>query len=427
MKLKIRNIFCLPLLFVSIICFEARAQEDAIQRYAWQYHTVGHKLLQIEESYLDTAGNLASEFDRSYRFLDSILHLAEKRIKFSPSRGGNRGRATLKKIDKLLFDLGFIMFHSVNHLHDGIRPRQLAEEEFRIFTINMPPAYRKKFRKHSKPSYFFADCDVGSVIYLSIGEVIGLPVYGVNVPGHMFVRWKMKSGETLNWETQWGKTRSNNFYRKRHRTTPEMEAFHQYMQELSNEELEGFYYFLWGVRLLGGSRHVEGIEFLEKAHSKNPATPNVKMWLADAYAQSEDPENHQKAESICLELLSTTQKNVHLLNIHGNVKNKLGKHHEAVHSLDQAISLDPMNGFGYIQRGLAHLRQGSLGEAIADLSRSVEINDSNADAYLHLGLAYQMQGNNKDACVNLKQAFELAGPSILNQETAEFLHACEDK
>lgn len=51
------------------------------------------------------------------------------------------------------------------------------------------------------------DCDTGTVIYLSIGEALNLPIVAVHVIAsigsieHMFVRWNLQNKSCLNWET----------------------------------------------------------------------------------------------------------------------------------------------------------------------------------------------------------------------------------
>lgn len=60
------------------------------------------------------------------------------------------------------------------------------------------------------------DCDLYSVVYISVGEALNLPIVGVHVDteshdsNHVFVRW-VKDGETvLNWETTSGRRITDN-------------------------------------------------------------------------------------------------------------------------------------------------------------------------------------------------------------------------
>jgi hypothetical protein len=51
---------------------------------------------------------------------------------------------------------------------------------------------------------YFVDCDIGSMLIISVAQRVGFEVAMVEVPGHNFVRWKSPSGATASWDwTYW--------------------------------------------------------------------------------------------------------------------------------------------------------------------------------------------------------------------------------
>src|SRR3989344_4526591 len=58
------------------------------------------------------------------------------------------------------------------------------------------------------------DCDMRSLIYLSMGDMLKLPIRGVTMPYHMFVRFKCDDGSSVNWETTRGISLNDEYYLK---------------------------------------------------------------------------------------------------------------------------------------------------------------------------------------------------------------------
>jgi hypothetical protein len=51
---------------------------------------------------------------------------------------------------------------------------------------------------------YFADCDIGAMLIISVAQMVGFDVAMVEVPGHNFLRWKSPAGETASWDwTYW--------------------------------------------------------------------------------------------------------------------------------------------------------------------------------------------------------------------------------
>lgn len=51
---------------------------------------------------------------------------------------------------------------------------------------------------------YFVDCDIGSMLIISVAQMVGFDVSMVEVPGHNFLRWRSPSGTEASWDwTYW--------------------------------------------------------------------------------------------------------------------------------------------------------------------------------------------------------------------------------
>lgn len=372
----LRNVcwILIAIFLVYLIPSDARGQDLISNRYEWKYNTIGHKLLKQEEDIIDVDGTMKEHFDNGYKTLDSLISIATERIK-TPKNSRSNAVVVLKKIDKILFEAGYVMFGSVRYLNEGLVGKKLTDEKFSWFTDNMPPKYRKRHRRAKrKPSYFFADCDVSSLIYLSIGEVLELPLNAVLLPTHMFIRWQLESGESINWETQWAKTKSDGFYRKRHPITTSDDEFYNYMTNLDSDELYGYYSLLWsGYNLLNTKRHDKGIEYLEIASFKWSQSLGVKFFLAKAYIESDNEGKYVVAEDICTALLQKVGHNYAVWDLYGQIQKKLGDNTTAIEAFKKSISLNPKNSIAFKGLGEIYFENKDVENAAVNLVKAKEL------------------------------------------------------
>ncbi len=63
---------------------------------------------------------------------------------------------------------------------------------------------------HIDDDYYFTDCYNTGAIYLSIADILNLPLYSVHIPNHLFLRWYIDETNYFDWEATRGK-RSNDY------------------------------------------------------------------------------------------------------------------------------------------------------------------------------------------------------------------------
>ncbi|WP_343517636.1 tetratricopeptide repeat protein [Sphingomonas sp.] len=79
----------------------------------------------------------------------------------------------------------------------------------------------------------------------------------------------------------------------------------------------------------------------------------------------------------------------------------------AIDAFDQAIALDPKLAFAYLNRGLAHQRNGELARAAADLDLAVRHAPQAARGYYNRSIVRQQRGDAKGATADAKRAARL--------------------
>jgi len=228
---------------------------DAV--YKSKYHTLAHQFLDLEKQ----SGFKVTV--RQYQFLDNLIDQSiidlimlfgksestiDKAIQFFNQKTYTRAEALLilGKIDDVLTKNNFL--HKPSYLISlSLKGSELDDDLKNILRGNidkmlfvMPPDEidisgfvkdhsREKFlrtfikennakinyiSKHLDEEYHYTDCHNTVALYLSIGEVLGLPLYSVNIPNHTFIRFYTGKNEYLDWEvTKGGGSNDDNYSR----------------------------------------------------------------------------------------------------------------------------------------------------------------------------------------------------------------------
>ncbi|MBI2139818.1 hypothetical protein HYU14_02755 [Candidatus Woesearchaeota archaeon] len=153
------------------------------------------------------------------------------------------------------------------------------------------------------------DCDMYSIIYISIGQMWNLPIKGVSSIyskksiAHMFVRWYSGS-EYLNWETIAGRQSSDRDYRE-HILWGGVDTG-AYLQPLSIREAEGIAYYNVAASLVEDRKYAEAYNAFKKAVSLNKKLPWAHYYLGRLKLSYLNP----KKESAPLQYSPPTPENI---------------------------------------------------------------------------------------------------------------------
>jgi tetratricopeptide (TPR) repeat protein len=208
-----------------------------------------------------------------------------------------------------------------------------------------------------------------SILYLSLAERLGLPMYGVVVPGHFFVRYD--DGQTR-WNietTQRGGSATDKYYIDKYKV-PTGNDNSIYMKNLNKIQTLGCLFNNLGNSYNDIGNTEDASLVLQRAVTINPT-------------------------------LSESRANL------GNVYLRKGQIDEAVYEYLVALEINPGDAKTHNNLGNAYFRQDRMQDAISQYALSLKLDPNYVDAYQNIAVAYSRQEKFGYAILNLKQALDL--------------------
>lgn len=221
-----------------------------------------------------------------------------------------------------------------------------------------------------------------SILYLAVGERLGLPLYGVVVPGHFFVRYD--DGQTrLNIETTAGGGMPEDAY---YRETFQPPAGHKlYMANLDKRQTLGCFFNNLGNSYRSVGQIEQAFVELTRAVQINPSLAEARTNLGNLYLQKGQIQQAVQEYRQALSLLPNDPKTLNNL---GNAYLQQNELQQAVQTYLQALRFDA--SMTDTHRNLAHVyrRQGLTDKAFEHLRAAVGLAPQEAENYLALGRLY---------------------------------------
>jgi len=208
-----------------------------------------------------------------------------------------------------------------------------------------------------------------SVLYLSIGERLGLPLHGVVVPGHFFVRYDDGRVRFNIETTSKGGNASDEHYIKKFKV-PRLNGRNIYLKNLTKIQTLGCFF-------------------------NN---------LGNSYSDVGDMESALRAFELAVEInptLSESRANL------ANIYLKKGQIAQAIREYHSALDINPNDAKTHNNLGNAYAQQGSLGYAVSEYTKSINLDPNFVDGYKNLALVYTKQERNGRAVAELKKAIVL--------------------
>ncbi|MBW8035280.1 MAG: tetratricopeptide repeat protein [Planctomycetes bacterium] len=256
-----------------------------------------------------------------------------------------------------------------------------------------------------------------SVLYLSIAERIGLPLYGVVVPGHFFVRYD--DGEIrFNIETTSdGRNASDKHYKDKFKPPAGEDSV--YMKNLTNRQTLGCFF-----NNLGNSYSIiQELDYaqieLERAVTVTPNLAEGHTNLGNTYLTKGFLQDALYEYAIAIDILPTDPKTHNNM---ANAYNQLGEPAKAIVSYKRAIKID--RNFSDAHRNLAgtYLGLSSLKKALSEIKKARKIDPKDPATQRLLGDIYssmnkfdlaipayrkalKLNPNDAGACTNLGYAY----------------------
>lgn len=224
------------------------------------------------------------------------------------------------------------------------------------------------------------DCDVLTVAYLTVADVVGLPLHAVFLPGHVLVLWD-DGRRRIYWETTASEARPAWAVEA---LVPEG-ADHAYLRPQTRQEMIGYF-----VQIRASHRLAAG----------DPEAALADYDLAARLGPSFPITFHNRGRA-------------HLLG---------GRYARALADFDRAARLDPSYADAHYGRGLAFVALGRSREALDALALVSALEGAAGDVRHAEGLAYLALGDDATALAKFDEAIVLDPGGALAYEARGALH-----
>jgi hypothetical protein len=198
----------------------------------------------------------------------------------------------------------------VDTLSDALAPLNVDDAGHQRLSEESENRVRKPMINRSATETFhIADCDVFSILYVSIGEVLGLPIRMVDLPeppggvGHNYVVWKLSDGSSVAWEAMSGTERASSardedFFWAAPKPLDRAIEDRVFAVPLSPEETLAYWYVIVGAVWNERGSHVRALASYRTAMQKHLFWPKARNELVWLRATAPDPAVRDATEAI---------------------------------------------------------------------------------------------------------------------------------
>ncbi|UCC23294.1 MAG: tetratricopeptide repeat protein [Planctomycetota bacterium] len=243
-----------------------------------------------------------------------------------------------------------------------------------------------------------------SILYLSLGERLGLSLYGVVVPEHFFVRYD-DGRVRFNIETTGkGGSASDEHYIEKFKVPEDDEGV--YMLNLNKIQTLGCLFNNLGNTYCEVGNIDAAQLALERAVEINPSLAESRTNLGNIYLRKDRIEDAIYQYVAALKMKPEDAKTHNNL---GNAYTQKGWLNDAVSEYTYSIELDPNFTEAYKNLANVYCKQGMFGRALSQLRQAIGLEPE--DAYLHsqMGMVYCEMGRYEDAMFQYKKALRIKG------------------
>lgn len=323
---------------------------STIAEYKQKYNTTGHEVLLIESEAYGKRLN--------YEELDRLIGDIAGKMVVKNSYSAQDALDAFDTLSKLLFENRFIYVDVRSSLTDALILTNLNNKDIEKM---MNPKEKEYVAIHQNEKFYKSDCFSKSILFVSIGETLGLPIHAVLAPSHVFVRWQFPDGSYVNWETTSNQSFPDSFYMKNRKISADAVKNGAYLKSLNSKETIGIIYDNVSRYFFEQKSYDRVLYFLDKALENNP-------------------------------------QQVSAYNNKGIIYGKMKKFGQAIENFNKAIDLNSLETLSYCCRGLTWALMGDYERAFDDFDEAIKIDPSRADTYMaRLGIKHKGRPPKKSA------------------------------
>ncbi len=214
-----------------------------------------------------------------------------------------------------------------------------------------------------------------SLLYLILGERLNLPLFGVPLPNHFFVRYDSQEYRVNIEATEGGVAFPDSFYEQRFGVTKDSKYF---LNNLGKRQTLGAYFSNVGLVMYRAAKPEAAIFYLEQSASINP-------------------------------------QSIDALNNLGNIYSELKQHDQSIDAYERALKADPGNFSTLFNLSLAYMETKAFEKAEAILLQATQINPRFYRAHEMLTRIYLKQKKFASALLHLKILKRLQPGQLLTE------------
>ena len=241
-----------------------------------------------------------------------------------------------------------------------------------------------------------------SVLYLSIGERLGMPLYGVVVPGHFFVRYDDGHNQFNIETTSKGANAPDKHYLEKFKPPASQDGL--YMKNLSKAETLGCFFNNLGNSYCEVGDIDSALMELERAVRINPSLAEAHNNLGNIYLHKGRARDAISEYYKALKILDEDAKTHNNL---GNAYSQNGQYNEAVKEYMIALDLEPDFIDAYRNLANTYRRQGFFTRALRELKIAAQLKPAEGETYRLMGDIYMEMDNYSAALTSYQKSLKL--------------------
>ncbi|MFB0556147.1 MAG: tetratricopeptide repeat protein [Phycisphaerae bacterium] len=241
-----------------------------------------------------------------------------------------------------------------------------------------------------------------SILYLSLAERLGIPLYGVVVPGHFFVRYDDGRVRFNIETTSKGGSAPDEHYIEKFNVPVGNNSI--YMKNLNKIQTLGCFFNNLGNSYNDVGNIDSALLALERAVQINPTLSESRTNLGSIYLKK-----GHVVDAIS-EYRAALRINPNDAKTHNNLGNAYMQRdwlNYAVSEYHQSIRLEPDFIDAYKNLAIAYCKQERFQQAISQLRRAIALEPKDADCYSQLAGVYDRVGNYRQAISQYKIALQI--------------------
>lgn len=262
-----------------------------------------------------------------------------------------------------------------------------------------------------------------SLLYLIIGDRLNLPVYGVALPNHFFVRYE-SGNKRINIEaTEQGMSQPDDFYRQRFGVSADSpQTF--FMRNLGKKQTLGAYFSNVGMAYYKSQQAEKAVFYLNLATAINTQSIEAHNNLANIYSELKQTDKAIQHYTLALK---ADPGNLSTLYNLGLEYKQSGQAEPAIEALLQTVQIDPFFTPGHQALTQLYLQERKYFGALLHLQKLTRLEPENFQTQISIGEVYLRLGQHRMALdtFNDLRARYPGNPAVL-EPLAETFYRMDD-